>query len=76
MIPSSYSLTATKRVLPRLALEFTTGALDPRVNVTRALNTDTIVNNSGLTEILQTGSATSLVGGGFEPVCKRNHCGQ
>ena len=47
MITPAYSLTATERVLPRLALDFTTGALDARVTVARALNTATAVNSSG-----------------------------
>lgn len=50
MITPAYSPTATERVLPRLALDFTTGALDSRVTVTRALNTATRVNSSGLIE--------------------------
>lgn len=47
MITPSFGLTATERVLPKLALDFTTGVLDPRVAVTRALNTATTVNSSG-----------------------------
>ena len=47
MITPSYSPTATERVLPRLALDFTTGTLDARVAVARALNTATAVNSSG-----------------------------
>lgn len=43
-------MTATERVLPRLALDFTTGVLDPRVTVTRALNTATRINGSGFIE--------------------------
>lgn len=50
MITPSFNLTATERVLPRLALDFTTASLDPRVTVTRALNTATRVNSSGLIE--------------------------
>lgn len=50
MITPAYALTATERVLPRLALDFTTGTLDPRVTVTRALNTATRVNSSGYVE--------------------------
>jgi hypothetical protein len=50
MITPSYSATATERVLPRMALDFTTGVLDPRVSVVRALNTATRVNSSGLIE--------------------------
>jgi len=47
MITPSFSLTATERVLPRLALDFTTASLDPRITFTRALNTATVVNSSG-----------------------------
>jgi hypothetical protein len=50
MITPSYAATATERVLPRMALDFTTGVLDPRVTVTRLLNTATRVNSSGLIE--------------------------
>jgi hypothetical protein len=50
MLTPAYSLTATERVLPRLALDFTTASLDARVTVTRALNTGTRVNSSGLIE--------------------------
>jgi hypothetical protein len=47
MITPSFSLTATERVLPRLALDFTTASLDPRVTFTRTGNTATVVNSSG-----------------------------
>lgn len=50
MITPAFSPTATERVLPRLALDFTTASLDPRVTVTRALNTATRINSSGLIE--------------------------
>jgi hypothetical protein len=50
MVSPSYSLTATERVLPRLALDFTTDILDPRVTVTRSLNTATRINSSGYIE--------------------------
>lgn len=50
MITPAYSVTATERVLPRMALDFTTGALDPRVTVTRADNTATCFNASGFIE--------------------------
>lgn len=50
MLTPTYSSTATERVLPRLALDFTTGVLDSRVTVTRALNTATRTNSSGLIE--------------------------
>lgn len=47
MITPSFSLTATERVLPKLALDFTTASLDPRITFTRSLNTATVVNSSG-----------------------------
>jgi hypothetical protein len=50
MITPSYSLTATERVLPRLALDFTTASLDSRITFTRAGNTATVVNSSGVIE--------------------------
>ncbi len=48
MITPSYGLTATERVLPRMALDFTTATLDPRVTFTRTGNTATVINSSGL----------------------------
>jgi hypothetical protein len=48
MISPSFSLTATERVLPRMALDFTTASLDSRVTFTRTGNTATVVNSSGL----------------------------
>jgi hypothetical protein len=50
MITPSYNLTATQSVLPRLALDFTTASLDPRVTVIRVGATATRFNNSGLIE--------------------------
>jgi len=47
MITPGFSLTATERVLPRLALDFTTASLDPRVTFTRTGNTATVTNSSG-----------------------------
>jgi len=47
MITPSFSLTATERVLPKLALDFTTASLDSRITFTRAGNTATVVNSSG-----------------------------
>jgi hypothetical protein len=47
MITPSFGLTATERVLPRMALDFTTASLDSRVTFTRAGNTATCVNSSG-----------------------------
>lgn len=50
MITPSYALTATERVLPKLALDFTTAALDSRVTFTRttgASNPATYVNSNG-----------------------------
>jgi hypothetical protein len=48
MISPSFSLTATERVLPRMALDFTTASLDNRVTFTRSGNTATVVNSSGV----------------------------
>lgn len=48
MITPSFSLTATERVLPRMALDFTTATLDPRVTFTRSGNTATVTNSSGV----------------------------
>ena len=50
MITPSFSPTATERVLPKLALDFTTASLDPRVTFTRttdATHPATYVNSSG-----------------------------
>jgi hypothetical protein len=52
MITPAYSPTATERVLPRMALDFTTGVLDSRVTISRALNTATCTNSSGVIEIV------------------------
>jgi hypothetical protein len=47
MITPSFALTATERVLPRLALDFTNASLDPRITFTRSGNTATVINSSG-----------------------------
>jgi hypothetical protein len=47
MITPSYGLTATERVLPRLALDWTTGLAQPGVDVTRA-GVATFVGSNGL----------------------------
>jgi hypothetical protein len=47
MITPSFALTATERVLPNLALDFTTAVLDSRVTFTRTGNTATVTNSSG-----------------------------
>jgi hypothetical protein len=47
MITPAFSLTATERVLPRMALDFTTASLDSRVTFTRTGNTATVTNSSG-----------------------------
>jgi hypothetical protein len=52
MITPSFALTATERILPKLALDFTTASLDSRVTFTRALNTATRINSSGLIETI------------------------
>ena len=48
MITPSFALTATERILPKLALDFTTASLDSRVTFTRTGNTATVINSSGL----------------------------
>ena len=47
MITPSFAITATERVLPSMALDFTTASLDSRVTFTRSGNTATVVNSSG-----------------------------
>lgn len=50
MITPSFGLTATERVLPKLALDFTTASLDSRVTFTRttdATHPATYVNSNG-----------------------------
>jgi hypothetical protein len=47
MITPSFALTATERVLPNLALDFTTASLDSRITFTRSGNTATVTNSSG-----------------------------
>jgi len=51
MITPSFALTATERVLPRLALDFTTASLDARVTFTRTTNSTnpaTYVDSNGV----------------------------
>lgn len=51
MITPAFGLTATERVLPRLALDFTTASLDPRITFTRttgASNPATYIDSSGV----------------------------
>jgi hypothetical protein len=52
MITPAYAPTATERVLPRMALDFTTASLDSRVTITRALNTATAINSSGFIAVV------------------------
>jgi hypothetical protein len=52
MITPSFGITATERVLPRLALDFTTAILDNRVSITRADNTATCINSSGVISVV------------------------
>lgn len=66
MITPAYSPTATERVLPRMALDFTTSALDPRVTVTRALNTATRINSGGLVQLVN----ADLPRFDFDPITK------
>jgi len=48
MITPSFGLTASERVLPRMALDFTTANLDPRVTFSRTGNTATVTNSFGV----------------------------
>ena len=60
MITPSFSLTATERVLPKLALDFTTASLDPRITFTRttgASNPATFVNSNGYIALAANNSA-------------------
>lgn len=50
MITPSFGLTATERVLPKLALDFTTASLDARVTFTRSGDTATRTNANGYIE--------------------------
>lgn len=57
MITPSYGLTATERVLPNLALDFTTASLDGRVTFARTGATATRVNASGFIESVAANTA-------------------
>lgn len=48
MLSPSYSITATERVLPRLAIDFTTAVLDQRITFARSGSTATVINSSGV----------------------------
>ena len=48
MISPGFALTATERVLPRMALNFTTASLDPRITFTRSGDTATVTDSSGV----------------------------
>lgn len=52
MITPSFALTSTERVLPRMALDFTTAVLDSRVTFTRSGNSATVTNSSGVIELI------------------------
>jgi hypothetical protein len=52
MINSPFAPIETGRAIPRIALDFTTAALDSRVTIARALNTATRVNSSGYVELI------------------------
>ena len=64
MITPSFNLTATERVLPKLALDFTTASLDSRVTFTRTGATATRVNSSGYIETV----AADIARFDFDPV--------
>lgn len=52
MITPVFLTTATERVLPSMALDFTSAVADPRVSTSRANNTATRFNSSGIIEIV------------------------
>jgi hypothetical protein len=56
MITPSYGLTATERVLPALAFDFTTGTVDPRITCVRA-GDSTRTNSSGVIELVAANTA-------------------
>lgn len=66
MTAPALNLTVAERVLPRMALNFTTANLDPRVTVTRANATGTRVNSSGYIETVAADTARF----DFDPVTK------
>lgn len=56
MITPAYSLTATERVLPSLAFDFTTGTVDPRITCVRT-GDSTRTNSSGVLELVSANTA-------------------
>lgn len=52
MSTASFGIASAQVILPKLALDFTTGLLDSRVTITRALNTATRFNSLGSLEIV------------------------
>lgn len=64
MLTPTYALTATERILPNLAIDFTTAITDPRVSVARSGNTATRINSSGVIEIVN----ANLPRYAFDPV--------
>lgn len=50
MITPSFAITATERILPKLALTFMSASLDSRITLTRSGATATRTNSSGLIE--------------------------
>lgn len=73
MITPGYSLTAPSKPLPVMALDFTTAVTDARVSTTRAGDTATRINASGVIEIVN----ANLPRYDFDPVtlvCKGLLC--
>ena len=48
----SFSITAIERILPNLDLDFTSGNLDSRITFTRTGNTATVINSSGVIQLV------------------------
>lgn len=66
MITPSFNITATERVLPKLALDFTTANLDPRVTFTRSGATATCVNSNGYVAVV----AANIPRFDYDPITK------
>lgn len=57
MLTPAYGLTATERILPAMAMDFTSAVLDARVSLTRANATATRTNSSGYIETVAADTA-------------------
>lgn len=67
MLTPGYAITASERVLPKLAIDFTTATADARVTTVRASNTATRFTSSGVIEVVN----ADLPRFDFDPVTLR-----